>query len=307
MNTLTLDELRAWPSGKTGHVVLLGRPNTGKSTLVNTLLDYHLAAVSQKPQTTRRNCLGILTDENSQIVFIDAPGVHEPQHQLDKAMDHAISRALEEADVIVCIADPTRDQGDESLMVATRAAATRKPTILVVNKNDVANEEGMKRAETFFRVHLPEAALFRVSALKKDTLQPLVAAIVELLPEGPFLFDPEQLTDAFERDIASELIREALLESLRDEVPHAMAVSVDVWKEKPKAVHITATLHVERQSQKGIVIGQGGSMIKKVKSKAITKLRTIIDKPIRLDLFVKVTSDWRNRGDMLRDFGLAER
>lgn len=295
-----------WPEGKTGMVALLGRPNTGKSTLINTLLDYHLAAVSRKPQTTRKNCLGILTENETQIVFIDAPGVHKPHYELDKAMDQAIAQALNEADVVVCMADATREMGEEDLMVATRVAAAGKPTLMAINKQDLADEEGMNQAQEFYATHLPEAPVHRVAAVNRESLDQLLAGISDLLPAGPFLYDPEQLTDTFERDIASELIREALLESLREEVPHAIAVSVDKWQEKEKAIHITATLHVERSGQKGIVIGRGGSMLSKIKSEAIRKLRTIIDKRVRLDLFVRVSTDWRNRGDLLREFGLRD-
>jgi len=298
------NEPENWPSGRTGYVALLGRPNVGKSTMMNTLLDFHLAAVSQKPQTTRRNCLGILTDEISQILFLDAPGVHVAQDELDQAMDRCIKRALEDADLIVCIADSSRSFGKEDRLVARRVAQAEAPAILAVNKVDAAGPGGVDAIQSAYLDVLGDVPVFRVCARSAQSLEMLLGAIRNGLPEGPFLHDPEALTDSYEREIASELIREALMEALREEVPHAMAVTVDQWKESEKACRITATLHVERESQKGIVIGRGGTMLNSIRAASVRKLREIRDDNVRLKLYVRVTPDWRSRKNILRDFGL---
>ena len=293
-----------WPSGRVGYVALLGRPNAGKSTLMNTVLDFHLAAVSAKPQTTRRTCLGILSNEVSQILFLDVPGVHVPQDQLDEAMDRSVQRALDDADVILCMADSSREFGKEDRMVAERAARTGKPVILAVNKVDAAPPGGVAAIQEAYLKILGEVPAFRISARSRQSLDLMLMTLSQTLPEGPFLHDPEMVSDSYEREIASELIREALMENLREEVPHAMAVTVDEWKESDKACRITATLHVERETQKGIVIGKGGTMLNSIRALAVRKLREVRDDTIRLRLYVRVTPDWRNRKNILRDFGL---
>lgn len=298
------EENQSWPSGRVGYVALLGRPNAGKSTLMNTVLDFHLAAVSSKPQTTRRSCLGILSDETSQILFLDVPGVHVPQDELDEAMDRSVHRALDEADVILCIADSSRTFGKEDRMVAERAANAGKPVILAVNKVDAAGPGGVDAIQQAYLKILGEVPAFRICAKSLQSLTMLLLELRQTLPEGPFLHDPEMVSDSYEREIASELIREALMENLREEVPHAMAVTVDEWKETDKAVRITATLHVERESQKGIVIGRGGMMLNAIRALAVRKLQEVREDTIRLKLYVRVTHDWRNRKNLLRDFGL---
>lgn len=298
------EESAPWPSGRVGYVALLGRPNVGKSTLMNTLLDFHLAAVSAKPQTTRRACLGILSDDSSQILFLDVPGVHVPQDELDEAMDRSVMRALQDADVILCMADSSRPFGKEDRMVAARAANSGKPVLLAVNKVDAAPPGGVAAMQEAYLKTLGDVPAFRICARGRQTLDLLLMALVENLPEGPFLHDPEMVSDTYEREIASELIREALMESLREEVPHAMAVTVDEWKETGKACRITATLHVERETQKGIVIGKGGTMLNSIRALAVKKLREIREETIRLRLYVRVTPDWRRRRNILRDFGL---
>jgi GTP-binding protein Era len=298
------DESGPWPHGRVGYVALLGRPNVGKSTLLNTVLDYHLAAVSSKPQTTRRTCLGILSDEESQILFRDAPGVHVPQDELDEAMERSIERAVKEADVVLCIADSSRTFGKEDRLVAERAAGAKAPVLLAVNKVDAAGPGGVDAIQTAYQQILGDVPAFRICARSVQTLDRLLDAVRAALPEGPFLHDPELVSDIYEREIAEELIREALMESLREEVPHAMAVTVDQWKETDKACRITATLHVERESQKGIVIGRGGTMLNEIRAQAVRKLRDIRDENVRLKLYVRVTPDWRNRKNILRDFGL---
>jgi len=293
-----------WPTGKVGYVALLGRPNTGKSTFLNTVLDVHLAAVSAKPQTTRRRCLGVHTDDGSQVLFLDAPGVHAPKHELDAAMCRAIARALEDADLVLCIADAARAPGEEDRTVAEHAAASGKPAILAINKTDVSTEEQVAAMRDFYGGFLPDAPAYPVAAIRPETLEPLMAALKDALPHGPFLYPPDTLTDVAERWVGAELIREALLENLRQEVPHAMAVTIDSWKESDRGRRIEATLHVEREPQKRIVVGRGGRMIQRLRDAAARKLEGLCGVPVTLRLWVKVDPDWRRKKAKLRDFEL---
>lgn len=296
-----------WPCGRVGYVALLGRPNVGKSTFLNTVLGQHLAAVSALPQTTRRRFLGIYSEPQVQMLFLDAPGVHRPADELGKCMERAVLRVLTEADVVLCVADPTRAPGDEDGLVAARAAAaTRAVVVLAVNKCDAATAEQILRTESFYREAIPAAVVHRVSALDRASLLPLLASITQALPEGPFLYDAEQVTDSFERDIGAELIREACLLHLRQEVPHALAVAIDEWADASRPVRIQATLHVERESQKGIVVGHGGTVIAAIRAAAQARLKVLCGGPVTLRLWVKVSPDWRERRGLLRDFRLQD-
>jgi len=299
--------LDQWPEGHTGYIALLGRPNTGKSTLVNSVLQFHLAAVSAKPQTTRTSCLGVYTDDDSQILFLDAPGVHRPEHALDEAMDRAILRALEDADIVLCLIDATREHGDEDAMVTERARAAGKNLVGVVNKGDIASAEQIRAAESFLRERLGDGIpLHDIAATDPTSLQELLLALKQMLPVGPFLHPVDTLTDVYERDIGAELIRAALLECLRQEVPHCMAVVVDEWKERDDRVAVQATLFVEREQHKHIVIGRRGSMIKTITRTAAPKLEALCERRVRLKLWVKVAKDWRRRKAFLRDLRLSQ-
>jgi len=290
----------AWPTGKVGYVALLGRPNAGKSTLLNTVLSYRLAAVSPKPQTTRRRWLGILSDADSQILFLDTPGVHIPKHALGQAMAHSIQSAIDDADVLVCLIDPTRPPGEEDRLVAETVAGAAKEVVLAVNKTDIATPEQIDCALAFYSQQLPERPIFRVCALASKSLVPLVDAIKSSLPSGPFFYSPENITDAVERDIASEIIREVALGALRQEVPHAIAVAVEEWEEHGDRRNVRAVLHVERQPQKLIVVGKGGSTIKAIRAKAERELSDQFG-PTRLTIWVKVSRDWRRRATAVHD------
>lgn len=292
--------------GRTGYVALLGRPNTGKSTLLNTLLNRHLAAVSNKPQTTRKYLLGILTDADSQILFLDAPGIHAAKLAIDEAMDESIRRVMEDADVVVCMIDPTRPPGAEDLLAATCAEQAKKPTILAVNKVDQANESQIAENLKFYREHLPQAPSVEVVALERERVQPLLDLVKTFLPEGPFMYDSDELTDVYERDIAAELIREVLLTELKQEVPHCIAVTIDSWKERGEKIFVEATLNIERESHKGIILGQGGKMIKHIRQLSAMKIAEFCATKIDLKLFVKVVPDWRKRKQFLKDIKLME-
>ena len=292
--------------GRTGYVALLGRPNTGKSTLLNTVLGQHLAAVSSKPQTTRKYLMGIYTDDDAQIIFLDAPGVHAGKLALDEAMDKSIGRVLEDADILVALIDPTREPGAEDELTARRAAGCGKPVILAVNKTDVASADDIARNLAFYRQHLPDAPVLEIVALDRTRVESLLQLLKTQLPEGPFLYGSEDVTDAYERDIAAELIREVLLEELRQEVPHSVAVAIDTWKEKNNRLYIEATLYIERENHKAIIIGRGGQMIARIRESATRRLHAFADAPITLNLFVKVAPDWRQKKKFLQEFKLLE-
>ncbi len=289
-----------------GYVALLGRPNAGKSTLLNTVLGQHLAPVSRQPQTTRRRLLGIANGDRWQILFLDVPGVHRPSNELGRSLQRTVERALGEADAVLCLADPTREPGEEDGMVAAHARGVRVPVLVAVNKCDAAEPAQVERAEAYWAGQLPAAPRFRISALDAATLQPLLEALARSLPEGPFLYPSEQLTDSPERDVGAELIREACLERLRQEVPHAVAVTIDEWREDQDPIRVQATIHVERESQRGIVIGRGGAMIADIRRAAAEKLTELCGAPVQVRLWVKVSPDWRERRAMLRDFRLLD-
>ena len=293
-----------WPCGKVGYVALLGRPNTGKSTFLNTVLDVHLAAVSAKPQTTRRPLLGIFVDKESQILFIDAPGVHEPRHALGKSMERTIARRLADADLIVCMADATRIPGEEDQMVAERAAAAGKTVLLAINKTDTATPGQSKQIRDFYRGFLPEARSFDVAAIRRNTLDELLAGIKSALPQGPFLYPADTLTDTFERHIGAELIREACLEMLHEEVPHGVAVTIEEWKESGENCLVQATLHVNQKRHKSIVIGHDGTMIKRLRGAAKKKLEELHGGRVKLKLWVKADPNWQRNSAKLKEFGL---
>ncbi len=299
-----VSETAGWPSGKVGYVALLGRPNTGKSTLLNTVLDFHLAAVSQKPQTTRRHCLGIYSDKDSQILFLDAPGVHKSAHELDESMNRAILRTLEEADLILCLADPTRRPGQEDQMVAEWAANAGKPVIMAINKIDLADKEQVQTQIDFYGKNLAASGVFEICALQKASINELLNKLKSLLPSGPFFYSADVITDIYERQIGAELIREAVLEQLKEEVPHSVAVTIDSWKQTPGKTAVAAVLHVERESQKGIVIGRNGSQIRAIRQQAQLRLRELCDSEVKLELHVKVDPKWRKKKGKLKEFDL---
>ncbi len=302
------DPGRPWPQGRVGAAAILGRPNVGKSTFLNAVLDFHLAPVSREPQTTRKRLLGVHSDDRGQILFLDCPGVHHGTDPLTQIMLGAVESALDDADVILCMADPTRPPAEEDALAASLARDRNKPLLLAINKCDRAGPEARRRARDFFLEHLgPHCPVFEISALDPTTLPPLIEALRNHLPQGPFLFPPDYLTDARERDIGAELIREAVFEFLRDEVPHATAVVIDEWRELPNARKIQAVLYVEHESQKGIVIGRDGAVIQKIRRTATQKLRDLCGCPVRLKLWVKVAKAWRRKRRWIRDWGVAGR
>ncbi|MBO7741714.1 MAG: GTPase Era [Victivallales bacterium] len=295
------------PKGRTGYVALLGRPNTGKSTFLNTVLGCHIAAVSNKPQTTRKSMLGIYNDADSQVVFLDAPGVHSNHLAIDEAMSESVLRTLGDADIVLCLVDPTRVPGDEDGMAAKLAAESGKPVLLVLNKCDVSTQAQRDSSLAFYREFLPETEVLLLTATRPASCNSLMEKVKSMLPEDLFLYERDAVTTAYERDIAAELIRESLLEKLQDELPHCIAVTIDTWKSSEEEIQIRATLNLEREAHKGMVIGQGGRMLKAIRKDATARISELCGGVhVILSLFVKVVPNWRKHKQFLKEIKLWE-
>ena len=287
---------------RSGFIAVVGRPNVGKSTLINALLSQTVAAVSPRPQTTRRRQLGILTLSNAQVVFVDTPGLHRPVHKLGHALNRAAEAAIQDADTMLVVCDVSEPVRKEDRMVAEAVEAVRPApaVVLALNKVDLVGPGDLETRGSAFRSLFPRAAAQAVSAGQKD----LVDRIVERLPEGPAYYPEDAVTDAHERDLAGDLIRSAALGLLRDEVPHSLAVQVEEYRERNESsAYIAATLLVERESQKGIVIGRGGSMLKDIGMRARAAIEDLTHRQIYLDLRVRVLPNWRDDPQALRRLG----
>lgn len=287
-------------------MAVIGRPNVGKSTLVNSLLGQKIAAVSPRPQTTRQRQLGILSLKQGQIIFMDTPGLHQPHHALGRAMNAIAQATLQEADVVMWIVDASLPPTEEDELIAAQLnkKSIHQPLILALNKVDLLGGDDMGERAREFTSLLPHALPIQISALNGFGLEKLQEEIIRTLPEGEAFYSPDQVTDFFERQIAADLIREAALENLRDEVPHALAVRIDEYKEREsQAAFISATLFVEKESQKGIVIGRGGEMLKKIGMRARQSIEEMSGRKVFLEMRVKVSRNWRNDPRMLRQMG----
>ncbi len=295
------------PEGhKSGFVALVGRPNVGKSTLINALLAQQVAAVSPRPQTTRRRQLGILTLSDVQIIFMDTPGIHKPVHKLGEYMNREAEDALEDADILLVLYSLFEHPTDEDKRVAehVQRRASRSPVIVALNMVDLIATEALGERSAEFQALLPDEEIMPISATRGDNLDRLLQRIIELLPIGPRYYPEEDVTDVYERDIAADLIRAAALDSLRDEVPHCVAVRIEEYKERNQhGAYIRATLFVERDSQKGIVIGKGGSMLRQIGSKARHQIEAMSGRKVYLELRVKVLRGWRSDISSLKQLG----
>jgi GTP-binding protein Era len=291
---------------RAGFVAVVGRPNVGKSTLINSLLGQKIAAVSPRPQTTRQRQLGILTLPEGQIVFMDTPGIHLAHHALGRAMNGIAREALQEADVIVWIVDSSQPPTDEDRLIAgqLKLQSVGQPLILALNKIDLLEGDRLAKYQQEFTSLIERSIPIQISALSGYGLAELQASILEKLPEGDPFYSADQVTDFYERQIASDLIREAALDNLRDEVPHALAVRVDEYKEREnQAAFISATLFVEKESQKGIVIGRAGEMLKRIGIQARRSIEEMSGRKVFLEMRVKVSKNWRNDANVLRQMG----
>ena len=292
-----------------GYICVVGRPNVGKSTLSNLLLGQKIAAVSPRPQTTQRVQLGILSDEDSQMIFMDTPGIHKPLSKLGEAMNEAAIETISDADSVLWIVDISVKPNTEDEISAERikAGGPQDKVIMVLNKCDLVNPNQLSENENFYKKLLPEAKRMAVSCRSGQGIPELMAELKSRLPEGPAFYDPDQITDLYEREIASDLIRESLLKNLDDEIPHSIAVRIEEYKDRSETnSYINATLLLDRESHKGIVIGKGGEMIKKIGQDARREIEKLTGRKIFLELRVKVMKNWRNDENLLRQLGIAK-
>ncbi len=288
---------------KAGFVAVIGRPNVGKSTLVNALVGEKVAITSDKPQTTRNILKGILTIEAGQAIFLDTPGLHRPLHKLGEAMVGAARETLSDADVVLFVVDAAAGLRAADRLVAEELKTVAAPVILVLNKIDQAGAGDVQKLAAQAGEIGDFAAVAAVSASTRENLPELERRLMELLPEGPPFYPPELITDQQERFICAEFIREKVLELTREEVPHAVAVEIESFEELEGLARISATIYVERDSQKGIVIGKNGQMLKAIGTRSRLAMEAMLGNRVFLELRVKVKKDWREDEKALRGFG----
>ena len=290
---------------KSGFVTLIGRPNVGKSTLMNRLIGQKIAITSNKPQTTRNKIQTVYTCEQGQIVFLDTPGIHKAKNKLGDYMVNVAQHTLSEVDVILWLVEPSTFIGAGERHIIEQLKKTKTPVILVINKTDTVKREEILTFIFEYTNELFFAEIVPVSALKGDNTQDLIDSIFKYLPYGPMFYDEDTVTDQPQRQIVSELIREQALRCLDEEIPHGIAVSIDQmkWRADDSIVDIDATIVCERDSHKGIIIGKGGSMLKKIGSRARKEIEDLLETQVNLKLWVKVKKDWRDSDFLLKNFG----
>ena len=286
---------------------MVGRPNVGKSTLTNALIGEKIAIMSDRPQTTRNKIMCILNTDNAQIMFLDTPGIHKPHHKLGQYMVRAAESTLKEVDVILFVVDVSEKRGAGEDYIIEQLKKVKTPVILVANKVDKLEDKSKLFGSIANYVNdYNFAAVVPVSALQDTDFKALVDEITKHLPEGPAYYDEDMITDQPERVIAAEMIREKVLTNTRDEIPHSVAVEVEEFKVRANNdIYIRATIFVERESQKGIVIGAKGSLLKKIGLEARSDIEALLGDKVFLDLWVKVKPDWRNKDKALKQFGYS--
>jgi GTPase len=293
---------------KSGFAALIGRPNAGKSTLLNALAGEHIAAVSSKPQTTRTHIQGILTRSEGQIVFVDTPGIHKPGYMLNRRMMGLVAAALSQVDVVILMRDAstTSGAGDSFTLDLVKQAA--KTTFLLLNKIDLLKDKSalLPLMDRYAREH-DFAEIIPLSARTGYNQELLIEKLLEYLPEGERLYDPDQFTDQIERQLVAELVREKILERTQEEIPFATAVRTESWQELEDATEIHCMIYVERESQKPIIIGRGGQMLKEVGTIARRDIEKLLGRHVRLHLFVRVQEQWRNDPRILDELGIEEK
>ena len=290
---------------KTGFATLIGRPNVGKSTLMNQLIGQKIAITSSKPQTTRNRIQTVFTDERGQIVFLDTPGIHKAKNKLGNYMVSVAEHTLKEVDVILWLVEPTTFIGAGERHIVERLQRVKTPVILVVNKIDTVKKEELLQCIDTYRTEYDFAEVVPVSAKNGKNKEELLKCIYQYLPYGPMFYDEDTITDQPERAICAEMIREKALELLKDEVPHGIGVSMDKMQLRPdgQLMDCYATILCERDSHKGIIIGRGGSMLKKIGSAAREDMEWLLGGKVNLQLWVKIKDDWRNRQSVLNELG----
>ncbi|MEI6288909.1 MAG: GTPase Era [Chloroflexota bacterium] len=291
---------------KSGFISIIGHPNVGKSTLVNAFLGQKIAAVTPKAQTTRRRQMGILTTDQYQLVFLDTPGIHNPHHKLGEFLNQEAEDAMKQVDLILWMVDaaegPTED--DQRIAATLVQMKKRAPVFIAVNKVDMISPDEIPGKIAIYADLVKNSEVFALSATRGEGRNELLQALIERMPIREPEFDSEQITDFYEREIAAELVREACLIHLRNEVPHGVNIRIDEFTERgDKGAHIVATVFVERESQKGIMIGEGGTMLKKIGITARQEIESMSGRKVYLELHVKVEKDWRDDESSLRRFG----
>lgn len=292
-----------------GFVTLIGRPNVGKSTLMNCLIGEKIAITSHKPQTTRNKITSILTKEDFQCVFLDTPGIHKPKHKLGEFMVRSAENTFNEVDLVLMLIEPTEKVMEMDQYVIDRLENVKTPVVLVINKIDTIEREKLLQVIEAYRKLYTFAEVVPISAMKGSNTDALMDVIKKYLPEGPQYFPEDMVTDQPERQIASEIVREKALYLLQDEIPHGIAVEIMSMKKREgqNMVDVEATIYCEKDSHKGIIIGKQGAMLKKIGSLARRDMERLLGSPIYLELWVKVKKDWRDSDFLLKNFGYDRR
>lgn len=290
---------------KSGFIAIVGRPNVGKSTFMNRVIGEKIAIMSDKPQTTRNKIQGVLTEKDVQMIFIDTPGIHKPKHKLGDYMVKVAENTLNEVDAIMFMINAEEGYGRGDQFIIDRLERINQPVFLIVNKIDKVHPDQLLQLIDQYRTKLDFEEIVPISALEGNNVNHLLGVLKNHLPEGPQFYPDDQITDHPERFIVSELIREKVLHLTREEIPHSIAVVIETIKprEDSNAVFIQAVIIVERNSQKGIIIGKQGSMLKEVGQRARKDIETLLGSKVYLELWVKVQKDWRNKQNQLSDFG----
>ena len=287
---------------KSGFVNIIGNPNVGKSTLMNALVGERLSIITSKAQTTRHRILGIVNGEDFQMVISDTPGIIKPAYALQESMMDFVRTALDDADVLLYMVE-IGEKGLKEERFLEKIRHSKAPVLLLINKIDTTDQRQLETQVAYWKDLLPKAEIFPISALERFNIQPVFDRILELLPEGPAFFDKDQLTDRPERFFVSEVIREKILKHYKKEIPYSVEIEVERFEESEELIRIGAVIMVERDSQKGIIIGHKGSALKRVGSEARKDLEVFFDKKVFLELFVKVNKNWRSDTRQLRRFG----
>ncbi|QHS22791.1 GTPase Era [Virgibacillus sp. MSP4-1] len=295
-------------SFRSGFIAIVGRPNVGKSTFMNHVIGQKIAIMSDKPQTTRNKIQGVLTDHDAQMIFIDTPGIHRPKHKLGDFMVRTAQQTLNEVDMIMFMINAEEGYGAGDQYILDRLQSIKQPVFLVINKIDQIHPDHLLPLIEEYRTKLDFAEVIPISALEGNNVDHLMNVMKTYLPEGPQYYPEDQITDHPERFIISELIREKVLQLTREEVPHSIAVVLDNMevRDQNKAVYVQASIITERPSQKGIIIGKQGKMLKEIGQLARKDIESLLGSKIYLDLWVKVQKDWRNRMKQLREYGFNE-
>jgi len=287
---------------KSGFVNILGNPNVGKSTIMNALVGEKLSIITSKSQTTRHRILGIVNGDDFQIVFSDTPGIIKPAYKLQEAMMQSVYTAIRDADLIVYVTD-VKEKIDKNRETLNRVIDSQISLILVINKIDLGSQEGLEQLVERWKTIMPRAVIVPLSAKEKFNTDNLLNIILEKLPEGPAYFPKDQLTDRHERFFVTEIIREKILNNYKKEIPYSVEIEIDSYKEQDSIVNIRVLIHVTKESQKGIIIGHKGKMLKKTGTEARKDIEEFIGRHVYLEMYVKVTKDWRDRPGAVKKFG----